>query len=488
MNSPPDKARRRLLGLLAAAPLLYPPQGLAQQARVLSRGMPAWAPSAGHVVSISYPAGQHLLGRGATLAEISPAYQEWNPTKPSVALYGNRWYGWHSYYGYCGCAFNGDTRQIVLYNAGHASINVCAPSCFDLNDLRWKWLDIPLPFDANAAAVNAKVPQPMSVEQYQQFYPPEQVDYLWGEVQGDWSGWPSGFGRPGKVQPIPTHTLGTLVHIPGTTYGNVKGAMLYHGRATGLFAGTLSVASHLYDFDTNSWSRTRNKYSTSGISSRGCVFDSQSGKAVAFGNGVNPSSTYHIFDAATKLWMTRTATVAVATSTDHPGNVLHEASRLHIVPAPRDALGAPSSLAVAYQFWAASFDAIVGRGAFFPVQLSISVKGGWPLNDLGHNRYIGWAYCPEDKCLYAINGTHNSNKYWRLVPPVGAVSQSDYLTGTWTLTEHTFTSGAIQSPGKYTSRSMMYNRLSWDQVSRSFIWFPDDVNGPVQAFRPEALA
>lgn len=488
MSCPPDLARRRLLGLLAATPMLYPPRGLAGQARLASREVPAWAPPAGHIVSISHPAGKHPLGRGATLAEISPAFQEWNPTRPSVALYGNRWYGWHTYNGFCGCAFNGDTRQIVLYNAGHASINVCAPSCFDLNDLRWKWLDTPLPFDANAAAASSGLSHPLSVEQYRQFYPPEQVDYLWGEVQGDWPGWPSGYGRPGKVQPIPTHTRGTLVHIPGTVYGNVKGAMLYHGHATGLFAGTLSVASHLYDFDTNSWSRTANQYPTRGISFRGCVFDSQSGNAVAFGDGTNPSSTYCVFNAATKRWTTRRASVAVATSTDHPGNVLHEASRLHIVPAPRDALGAPSSLAIMYQFWATPFDDIVSNRAFTSVQLSISVQGGWPLNDLGHNRYIGWAYCPEDKCLYAISGTHNSNKYWRLAPPVGAMLQFDYLAAAWTLTEHNFTYGVLQSPGKYTSRSMIYNRLVWDRNSRSFIWFPDDVNGPVQAFRPEAIA
>jgi hypothetical protein len=478
-RSPSWRQRRRVVGALAVMPMLLSRvcEGHSQRMPAHSE-IPSWAPSAGHIVTISYPAGQHPLGRGATLAEISPAYQEWNPLRPSVALYGNGWYGWNSYNSYCGCAFNSDTRQIVLYGAGHAAINVCAPACFDLTDRRWKWLDRPLPFDANALAIRSGYPQPLSEEHYRQFYSAEQVDYLWGEVKGDWSGWPKGYGRPGKIQPIPTHSRGTLIHIPGSVYGNRHGALLYHGQATGLFSGSLSVASHLYDFDTNSWSRTTNHYPSEGMGFRGCVFDRQTGKAVAFGNGGSPSTTYCIFDAATRLWTTCKASVPVATSTDHPGNVLHEAARLHIVPAQRDAQGRPAHQGGVYHFWATPVDHIFGTGHFAPVMLNVSVMGGWPLNKQGNNAFIGWSYCPLDQCLYAINGTAGSDRYWRLAPPPDAVTQSDFLNGVWTLTEHTFVSGRLATDGQ------VFNRLCWDATSASFIWYGNAVTGEVQAFRP----
>lgn len=473
-----SESRRRLLGMLAATPILHAHSAQLQRK---TESIPEWAPPSGCIVTISYPPGRHPLGRGATLAEISPAYQEWNPTRPNIDLYGNRWYGWHTYNNYCGCAFNTDTRQIVLYGAGHASINVCAPACFDLKDRRWKWLDTPLPFDANAAAIHSGYPQPLSEARYREFYPPEQVDYLWGEIKGDWPGWPKGFGRPGKIQPIPTHSRATLVHIPGKTFGNRTGALLYYGHATGLFSGTLSLASHLYDFDTNSWSRTANPYPSAGMGFHGNIFDEQSGKVVAFGKGNSASAVYLVFDAATRLWATRKASLAVATSTDHPGNVFHEAARLHIVPAQRNALGQPAHQGVKYQFWATPLDAILGGGLFTPVALKISEQGGWPVNKEGNNAFIGWSYCPVDKCLYAINGVAGSNKYWRLAPPYGAFEQSDFINGEWILTEHQFKDGKIANDGQ------VFNRLKWDQASASFIWYGNAVTSPVQAFKPEFL-
>jgi hypothetical protein len=482
-RSPRWQQRRRVVGALAVMPMLFSRMCEARPQRMsVHSDIPVWAPAAGHIVTISYPAGHHPLGRGATLAEISPAYQEWNPNRPSVALYGNNWYGWHTYNNYCGCAFNTDTRQIVLYGAGHASINICAPACFDLKDLRWKWLDRPLPFDANALAIHSGYPQPLSEERYREFYPPEQVDYLWGEVKGDWSGWPKGYGQPGKVQPIPTHSRGTLIHIPGAVYGNHNGALLYYGKATGLFSDTLSVASHLYDFDTNSWSRTANHYPAEGMSFQGGVFDRLTGKVVVFGNGNTPSTIYKIFNVVTRLWTTRKAIVPIATSTDHPGNVLHEAARLFIVPAQRDIRGRPAHRGVFYHFWATSLDDIIGNGPFAPVMLNVSVSGSWPLNKEGNNAFIGWAYCPLDQCLYAINGVAGSDKYWRLAPPPDAVTQNDFLSGVWTLTEHSFASGRLAGDGQ------VFNRLCWDANSNAFLWYGNAVTGEVQAFRPHELS
>lgn len=483
MTTGPDLFRRRVMGLVASLPLLRPGHCGIQPAGPSGRSMtPVWAPSPGHITSISHPAGKHPLGRGATLAEISPAHQSWNPNAPSVFLYGNG-YAWSSYYGFCGSAFNSDTRQMVLYGAGHASINVCAPACFDLNDLRWKWLDQPLPFDAFAKIANdASITWPASQANTERYYPPEQYNYAWGDISGNWAGWPSGYGRPGRIQPVPAHTRATMVHIPASVCGNEKGALLYSAGHGGLVANH-STGTHQFDYDTSTWSRDSNYLSRYGS---GRVFDPVTKKAIGFGNGNVWSTEYFVYDYATRAWTTRIATNPAMATIDHGGNLIHEASRLHICPKSELANGNPpgDGAGVKYSFYAVSVDAIVGHGSFPVRALTVQVVTGWPLTSLGNNKYLGWSYCPEDRCLYIINGEHGSSKYWRLAPPIGAVSQSDYLTGTWVLTEHTFRRGGLQSPGLYTSRSMMYNRMHWDSLSRSFVFWPDSVDGPVQAWRP----
>lgn len=451
--------------------------------------MPTWAPSAGQTKAISYPAGTHPAGRGATLAEISPQYEDWNPHKPSISIYGNG-YSWGTYYGYCGSAFNVATRQIVLYGAGHVSINVCAPSCFDLNDLRWKWLDTPLPFDALGLLKTNGIAYAKQ-QQVETYYPREQYNFAWGDVNGDWAGWPAGYGRPGKIQPLPTHSYATTTWIPPAAMGNTKGGYLMFGSYEGVINSSGNNGTHVFDFDTQSWSRGNNPWPGGASNARGARVDPVSGKVIVFGTGPGASLSFRIFDAATKLWSIRTASgVGATTTTDHPGNVIHEAARLYVVPGPLLSNGSPATwqkFGVKYKFQVASLDAILGTGFFSITVLTVNEQGGWPLNDLGNNRYIGWAYCPEDKCLYAINGVHGSNKYWRLAPPANAIDQDDYLAGAWTLTERTFSSGTLQSPGPYTPRSSMFNRLAWDVTSRAFIWWPDHVAGPVQAFRPNGI-
>ncbi|MDI6748241.1 MAG: hypothetical protein QMD17_13975 [Rhodocyclaceae bacterium] len=448
---------------------------------------PSWAPAAGQIKSISYAAGAHPDGRGATLAEISPAFEDWNPNKPSVALYGNS-YQWGSYYGYCGSSFNTDSRQIVLYGTGHASINVCAPSCFDLKDLRWKWLDTPLPFDAFGQVWAAGIPQPPTRLQMESYYPPEQYDYDWGDINGDWSGWPAGYGRPGKIQPVPNHTRATMMHIPAAVAGNAQGALLVSGAYSGVLSNSGNGGSHIFDYDTKTWSRTANRFTFTGSRN----FDPVTQKAVAFGTGETPSAEFRVFDYATKTWATRTASASLTSNTDHGGNVLHQKSRLLIIPNACNAAGQVSYeitlTATHYKFWAVDFDAVIGTGSFAASLLNITVAAGFPITSVGNNRYLGWSYCPEDECLYCINGEQGSNKYWKLSPPSGAITQSDYLSGTWEVTEHVFADGVVQSPGAtYTPRSMMYNRMQWDRVSRAFVFWPDSVDGPVQAWRPERI-
>ncbi len=491
MRSGPDLARRRVIGLMAAVPLLGPELCGAEAERKPGRRMtPAWAPSPGHITSISYASGKHPLGRGATLAEISPAYQSWNPNRPGLYPYnaGVPAYGWHTHFGYCGSSFNTDTRQIVMYGAGHASINVCAPYCFDLNDLRWKWLDVPLPFDGFKCILDKGYPHPPTRGQMAGCYSPGQYDYDWGDLNGSWSGWPSGYGRAGKIQPVPSHTRAGLVHLPENLIGNRKGALLVAGSYTGVLANAGNYGGHVFDYDTQTWSRL-NQRPDSPLGSP--VFDEETRKVVYFGgSGGSPSTTYRVLDVDARTWATRTASASSFFTTDGGGQLLHHASRLHIVPAHVDALGNSSwhtrDAWIRYRFFATPFDAIVGSGAFAPTELTIQTGSSWPLTSQGNNRYLGWSYCPEDACFYIINGEHGSNKYWRLTPPAGAVTQNDHLTGTWTLTEHIFSSGTLSSPGGR-PRSMMYNRMQWDIVSRSFVWWPDSIDGPVQAWRPSML-
>lgn len=490
MKSCRDMSRRQVMRLMAALPLLRPGLCGARPERLSGSSMtPVWAPSPGHITSISHPAGRHPLGRGATLAEISPAHQSWNPNAPSLYPYnaGVGAYGWHTHYGYCGSSFNTDTRQIVMYGAGHSSINVCAPYCFDLNDLRWKWLDTPLPFDAFKCILDKGYPHPPPRGQMESCYPPEQYDYDWGDLNGDWNGWPSGYGRPGKIQPVPTHTRAGMVHLPAGVIGNSKGALLFCGANTGVLSNAGNFGGHVFDFDTQTWSRL-NQRPTSPLGSP--VFDGQTRKVVYFGNGGDPTNIYRVLDVDRRTWATRNASSSCFYTTDGGGQLLHKASRLHIVPAHVDANGASTwhtrDAWVRYRFFATSFDAIVGTADFAPTELTIKVASSWPVTSQGNNRYLGWSYCPEDACLYIINGEHGSNRYWRLAPPAGAVKQDDYLAGTWVLTEHTFARGMVRSPGDRT-RSMMYNRMQWDIVSRSFVWWPDSIDGPVQAWRPSMI-
>ncbi len=171
-------------GLARAAPVAVP----SDKASGGGGDIPVWAPAAGEIRNISHAPRRHPLGAGAVLSEIDPKYQPWNPEAPRQGPYKATEYYWGSVLGYCGVCHNPDTRQLVIYGAGHASINVCAPFAFDLNDLRWKWLDVPLPFDGYRQILVNRHSAPPSEATVRLYYPEEQLDYDWGELKGDWMG------------------------------------------------------------------------------------------------------------------------------------------------------------------------------------------------------------------------------------------------------------------------------------------------------------
>ena len=451
-------------------------------------GGPAWAPAPGEIRNISYAPRTHPSGAGAVLAEIDPKYQAWNPMAPRQGPYKATEYYWGSVNGYSGICWNTDTRQLVNYGAGHASINVCAPFCFDLKDLRWKWLDIPLPFDGYARVLTSKHSTPPSPEAIAALYPNREVDYAWGELNGDSPAWEAAFGkglwlRPGVIQPIPGHTRNVLGHIPASIMGNRKGGLFKFGSASGVLSGAHSICSHIFDYDTASWRRTANQPPSfrGATTAQSTIIDVETGTVVHYGGGAQ----FKVFDFSTDAWRPmRVASNFIDGSTD-AGNVLaFPPGRLLVGAFARDATGRAAYYnGKTFVFFAVDIDAVVGRGMFSLVTLSVDASA-WPLNSAGNNTGIGWGYCPENNCFYCINGENHSLNYWRLAPPAGATKQSHYLSEKWTLTQHSFASGTLSSPG---SRSWVFNRLSWDRKSRSFLWFPDSVNGPVQAFRPAEL-
>ena len=448
-------------------------------------GVPAWAPAPGEIRNISYAPRMHPLGAGATLAEIDPKYQAWNPEAPRQGPYKATEYYWESVNGYSGICWNSDTRQMVNYGAGHASINVCAPFCFDLNDLRWKWLDTPLPFDGYGRVLTGGFDAPPSSAIISKLYQNREIDYDWGELNGDSPAWEVAYGkgpwlRPGRVQPIPGHTRNVLGHIPASIMGNTKGGLFKFGSASGVLSGTHSIGSHIFDHDTATWRRTANQPPNfrGSTTAQSTIVDSQTGTVIHYGGG----RQFKVFDFATDAWRPmQVSSNAVDGSTD-AGNVLaFSPGRLLVGAFARDQAGRAAYYnGKTFVFCAVDIEAVAGKGMFSLAALTIDA-GAWPLNKAGNNTGIGWAFCPENGSFYCVNGEHQSSSYWRLAPPSGARKQSDYLSGIWSLTQHSFVSGSLSSPGH---RSWVFNRLSWDRASRSFLWFPDNVNGPVQAFRP----
>lgn len=445
---------------------------------------PSWAPAAGELKTISKAAGFFGTNGGATLAEIDPNFQAWDPDPASNQPFGGASQPWATISAYCGMGLNTDTRQYFGYGAGHSAINVCAPHCFDLNDLRWKWLDQPLPFDGYQS-VGAWTKANVDANY------PGQVDSDWGEVIGDYTGFPEALRRPGIRQPIPCHSRAHIIHIPGSHYGNSKGAYFKCDMPTGITAGIdgTTISSHFFDFDTALWSRATNRpfNSSSSTNVRGVVHDPVSNKVVLFGGTF--ATSYYVLDVVTETWSTRTASASMTTCVDTGGHLLHEASGLMMMPVGRTAADAASepTTGVKYEFWAVAMVAVVGSGSFAPSKLTIS-GSSFPLGpSTGRIEFIGWAYCPADKCLYAVGGWNGTNKYWKLTPPAGAVTTAEHLAGTWTLTEHTFTTGSFVTERTTNYMISQYNRLRWDVKSRAFIWHAGGTNDPVMAFRPHGV-
>lgn len=374
---------------------------------------------------------------------------------------------------FAGAAFDTDSRRIVQYGAGHAAPNVTAPFAFDLTDLKWKWLDTPLPWKGYWGMGSP----PSEADRAYRFQNGE-VNYDWGElVGGNFADFPD-YDRPGIVQPIPSHGRNRLIHVPASVLGNAKGGLLNAGLATGVLSGTYSYQSHIFDYDVSAWRRTQNNFPvrSGDTTARGYALDPETKTAAMFGGG----DFFRVIDFDTETWR------AIRTASNSFSG-MNDRGTIHFLAGPRLLLAALPASDTAFHFGAVPYDAILGTGAFSITELTVAAASQ-PLTTagsyIGTTMGIGFGYCPVDGCLYSINGSGGSDKYWKLSPPAGAITAGEHLSGTWSLTEHTFSSGTLLPAG---SQSWVFNRLSWDKHSRSFLWFTDSSAGPVQAFRPAGI-
>lgn len=456
------------------------------------QNLPAWAPNSGHVANISYAKGAHPNGRfgGAVMSEIDPRHQTWNPLSPAQGPYGGLEgsYYFNSIHAYCGAVFNPTTRQIVGYGAGHSAINIGAVWAFDLQDLAWKWLDSPLPTDGLSLprVHGSNVPIPRNV--MERYYPPEQYDFEWGDWNGGWSGWPAGYGQPGKRFPEPGHSRSALCFIPGHAYGNQSGAMLKLAASTGSNGGTYATGTHLFDFDSRQWIRTKNRPTATGGST---VFDSMTSKTYSVGQ--DGASGYvnaiKVFDVKSQSWEPNKTTHGgpyMNFSAGGGGLNIHPPSRLALISCPQDALGNPLH-PIKFGIFATAIDAMLANH-FSWIALSVAADS-WPVGSDGFMWTPEWALCPINNCFYTINGVNDSHTLWKLSPPVYARTQAEHLGGVWTLKAETLSGVPLYSRDQagQIGDSYVYKKLSWDTKSRSFLWFSNWYEGPVQAIRPLGL-
>jgi hypothetical protein len=448
--------------------------------------VPPWQPSAGSCASISYAKGAHPTGN-AVLEEISTAHQAWNPDAPAVGPWGGvvpqATYGFYTINAYCGAAWSETLRKVIFFGAGHAAVCVPVPFAFDLATLSWEWLAEPVPSDGYTLLDGAQADaSAVAVE-----YGGTQFDTAWGDWQGSYSGWPSGFEKPGKVFPETGHSYSMLVVVPGASYGNTNGALLWAGNPTGSTTGTDMKCSHFFDLDTGSFTRCANKHANNGNAAGGTAFDVANNKVYFFGHvSSTVKAAMSVLDVATKTWSTKTASAAIDLPIDTGGMRVHAPSGLLLFFCPERADSVAAYDGIRHRIYAVETSAVIS-GTFTWAVLTVSAAS-WPLHTNGKISGIGWEYCPVNKSYYAVNGVNGSTTLWKLAPPVGAVTAGDHLSGTWTVSSETFSGSLIsKTQNGANGDSFVYNRLKWDALSSCLLWFSDYYEAPVQAIRPTGV-
>lgn len=454
-----------------------------KSATLTASAPPTWAPSAGNSAAIGYARGTHPSSLPATLEEISTQYQTWNPSAPAVGPWGGvAAYPFTTIMAFGGGCWAPSVRKWIGYGAGHVAVNVPVPFAFDEATLSWQWLDTPPPSDGLALSGTALAADIAAA------YPAGQIDSAWAEWQGGYSGWTAGYERPGKIFPEPGHSRYGLLFIPGAVHGNTNGAVLLVISSTGKNSGGDVQLGHYFDIDSNAWARTTNRRAASGTSAVAAIF---------FGGSVNRAfalchssstnkSALDVYQPSGKTWSVTNATAAVPLSVEGGGMGAHLTSSLLLFFAPERADGTAAFDGVRHRVYAVDA-ATAAAGSHTWTRLTVSAAS-WPVGADSTIGRIGWSYCPDNGCFYAINAIDSSATLWKLSPPSSAVTQADHLSGTWTVTTETLgTAVRARAANGSGSGSSTYNRLTWDAASKCFLWVEDYNQARVQAIHPAGV-
>lgn len=428
----------------------------------------AWAPAPGEIKNISTN----------TLADINPRNDSLaNPNYPGAAPW--EYAPWTSVTDFGGAVFadNVGTHGTLMVwgDAGHSAVSASCWSGFDLATRQWKRIgNRPLPSDGLRKVRDAGVAA--DAAHLAIYYPATQLDTTWGDWKGDYSGWPTGFAQPGYNPPAAGHNHKGAFYLPPAKAGNTSGKVVTCWQPTGVNTGTGIRGGHVWDADTGLWSRQNSLRPAYYANGTGAVYFPTLDVAVASLSDSAYLSTMHVLDTVTMTWATRTCTNApyidyTSVGFAH-GELLIVSNNKQSVTTPPLTLHAIDAAAVK-----------AGSGAAW-TNLTVSASS-YPVNGSGLATSVCWALCPVNGCYYAVNRVHGSNKIWKLTPPTGTTKASQ-LSGTWTITEETMTTGTLD--GRISSgasgTSFDYGRLAWSDYAHAFLWYPDFVGGNVQAIRP----
>lgn len=463
--------------------------------------MPTWVPAAGATGLVGYTTGSHpVSGWGASVVDLDPLGDSWNPTPSNSGPWNagvSYAYPFHSVNSYSGGAWSVTQRKFLMLGAGHSAYSIPVPYSYSVANMGWKWEAVPVPSDGLAKCNKAQLTRSLVEAQY----PTTQFNYTWGEWQGDYSGWPAGFSRAGEIFPEVAHSYGSLVWIPGSAIGNTNGAMLITSQATGISTGSDMIGGgHHFNLDTGKWVRNANQrtgtVSQSNAAAGGaCWFGGSVNKAFALGYVSSATATYiDVFDPATKTWVQRTSTNSVDLPLVNGGISAHEAGGLLLLPCPETSGGGASYLGVRHRLYATSAAAAAAGGHTWTI-LNVSASS-WPLNTVGTGSGtiggVNWCYCPRNGCFYALPMASNGTTLWKLSPPSGASTLTQYLTGTWTVTSETLSSSvrmrnlddSLINAG---AEAYIYNRLVWDELTGCLLYFDSSAYAKAQAIHPQGV-
>lgn len=461
----------------------------------------AWVPEPGRTAAIGYAKNSHpATGLKAVLEELAPKYMPWAVTPGSNAPWsGTTGKGMNTITDWCGGAWDETNRRFMSMGGGHVDMCVTAPYAFDAKTSSWRWLDTPLPTDGfDLLSDRALAPLRSNIAAY---YSSQQFDTTEGEWIGDWSGWPAGHGRPGIRQPEVHHMQYGLVWVPGYAWGNTNGALMNLSPAGGRSAGGTFVTRYYFDLDDTLWKHTAN-FRTD--------LSTYCGGAVWFGGTVNrvfaltsTSSTLRqvmdVFNPATKTWKASRAAADVNVHYGDGGLGAHLASGLLLkfnsltaggVETYAGSVGVRVLAVPAAQVVAGEYDNKQGGTASYTWQRLTVNAVSWPTSYVNNQvEAIGWCYCPRNGKFYATDGRNNTATLWVLNPPAGAVTQNDYLTGTWTVTTETITPGIpnLDGGGNPTGSPYPYNRLVWDDTAGCLLWFATWIESRPIAILPRGI-